>query len=301
MKVWRITMNLVVGATGLLGCEVCRLHTIEGKPVRGLVRSTSDPEKVDKLKGYGVEIVRGDLCDPASLVQACHGITAVISTASAMPRSYHPNENDLQSVDTDGQLSLIDAAMVASIKHFIYTSFTADNNFPLRNAKRTVETYLKESKLVYTILRSGYFMEAWLGPGVGFDAADARARVYGSGENPISWISFQDVARFAVDSLNNPAAVNATLELGGPEAISQLDAIKIFEDIGGKQFEVEYIPEDALAEQQKATTDPMQQSYIGLMQWYAQGDTIDMQETLKTFPIELTSVRDYAKRMLTIT
>jgi uncharacterized protein YbjT (DUF2867 family) len=36
-------MNLVVGATGLLGSEICRRLAAAGKPVRALVRATSDP------------------------------------------------------------------------------------------------------------------------------------------------------------------------------------------------------------------------------------------------------------------
>ena len=68
--------------------------------------------------------------------------------------------------------------------------------------------------------------------------------------------------------------------------------------MGGREFEVEYVPEETLEEQQQAATDPMQQSFTGLMQWYAQGDPIDMQETLKVFPVQLTSVKAYAARML---
>ena len=95
-------MNLVVGATGLLGSEICRRLTAGGKPTRALVRSTSDQAKVDKLKGYGAEIVQGDLRDRVSLEAACQGVTAVISTVSAMPRSYQPGENDIQTVDIHG-------------------------------------------------------------------------------------------------------------------------------------------------------------------------------------------------------
>jgi uncharacterized protein YbjT (DUF2867 family) len=292
-------MNLVIGATGMVGGEVCRLLAAKGKPVRGLVRATSDQAKVDRLNELGVELVKGDLRDRASLDKACQGVKAVISTASSMPFSYQPGENDIQTVDTDGQINLIDAAKAAGVKHFIYTSFTMDNEFPLRNAKRTVEKHLKESGLAYTILRPGYFMEVWLSPAVGFDAANAKTQIYGSGENPISWISFQDVAKFAVACLDNGVAVNAVLPLGGPEALSQLEMVKIFEGIGGQDFEVNFVPEDALAEQQKASTDPMQQSFSGLMRWYAQGDPIDMKETLESFPIELTSVQDYAKGVLT--
>jgi uncharacterized protein YbjT (DUF2867 family) len=291
-------MNLVVGATGMVGSEICRLLAAQGKQVRALVRSTSDPAKVEALKGYGVEIVEGDLCDRASLEAACQGVRAVISTASSMPFCYKPGENDVQTVDTEGMIDLVDAAQAAGVGHFVYTSFTMDNDFPLRSAKRAVERHLKGSGLTYTVLRPSYFTEVWLSPALGFDYANATARIYGSGENPLSFISFQDVARFAVASLDNPAARNATLAIGGPEAVSQLQAVKIFEEAGGRAFEVEHVPEQALADQQKASTDLMEQSFAGLMQWYARGDAVDMADTLTAFPIQLTSVGEYAQNVL---
>jgi NADH dehydrogenase len=294
----RCKMYLVVGATGMLGSEICRLLAAEGHPVKGLVRATSDRTKVDNLKAYGVEVVEGDVRDRASLDAACQGATAVICTVSAMPFSYQPGENDIQSVDLEGVINLIDAAQAAGVGHFVYTSFTMENEFPLSNAKREVEARLKDSGLTYTILRPGYFMEVWLSPAVGFDAANAKAQIYGTGENPISWISFLDVAQFAAQSLDNQAARNAILPLGGPEALSQLEMVQVFEQVGGQPFEISHVPETALEEQQKTATDPMQQSFSGLMRWYAQGDPIDMGEALKAFPIELTTVRDYAQRAL---
>jgi uncharacterized protein YbjT (DUF2867 family) len=296
-------MYLVVGATGRLGSQICRQLVAKAKPVRALVRITSAPEQVDQLKGYGVEIVEGNVCDRPSLDEACQGATAVISTVSAMPGCYEPELNNLQNVDTDGVANLIAAAQAAGVGHVIYTSFSAnlDLDFPLRNAKRAVEERLKDNGLTYTILRPSYFMESWLSPGVGFDYPNAKAQIYGAGENPISWISLMDVARFAVESLENPAARNATLELGGPEAISPLEAVKIFEELGGRSFQVQYLQEEALAEGQETATDPMQQSFSGLMRCYAQGDPIDMQRTLQAFPLELTSVREYAQRVLTVT
>jgi uncharacterized protein YbjT (DUF2867 family) len=291
-------MNLVVGATGMLGSEICRRLTAAGKPVKALVRVTSDQAKVDKLKGYGVELARGDLRDPASLAVACQGVSAVISTVSSMPFSYEQGVNDIQSVDSKGVISLIDAARAAHVQRFIYTSFTMELDFPLHNAKRAVEKHLKESGLAHTILRPGYFMQVWLSPAVGFDAANAKAQVYGSGENPVSWISYPDVAEFAVRSLDQPEARHATLVLGGPEALSQLQMIRIFEEVGGRPFEVQHVPVSALEEQQRGATDPMQQSFVGLMRCYAAGDPIDMRETLKAFPVKLTSVKDYARSVL---
>ena len=42
-------MNLVVGATGTLGGEICSRLAQAGKPVRGLVRASSSPERVDGM------------------------------------------------------------------------------------------------------------------------------------------------------------------------------------------------------------------------------------------------------------
>jgi len=271
-------MTLVVGATGFLGSEICRQLTEKGKPVRALVRNTSDQAKVSALKGYGVEIVQGNVRDRASLDTACRGVITVISTISAMPMSYQPEENNIQTVDIDGVTNLIHAAKAAGVTKFIYTSFSGqiDLDFSLRNAKRTIEQRLKESGLAYTILRPSYFMEVWLSPVVGFDYANANVRIYGEGQNPISWIAIRDVAQFAVASLENPAARNATLELGGPEALSPLHVVKIFEEVGGKPFKKEYVPVEALRDQQQGATDPMQQSFAALMRCYAQGDAINM-------------------------
>ena len=100
-----------------------------------------------------------------------------------------------------------------------------------------------------------------------------------------------------MESLDNPAARYATLELGGPDALTPLQVVRIFEDVGGRTFEVQLVPEQALQVQQESSTDPMQQSLAGLMRCYARGDVIDMQGTLGAFSLQLTSVRDYARRM----
>ena len=36
-------MNLVVGATGMVGMEICRLMAESGKPIKALVRASSEP------------------------------------------------------------------------------------------------------------------------------------------------------------------------------------------------------------------------------------------------------------------
>src|SRR5262252_4855095 len=133
-------MTLAVGATGMVGSEVCRLMAASGKPVRALVRASSDPAKVENLRRLGATIVQGDLRDRASLEAACQGARAVISTASAMPFAYVPGENTPQSADQEGCSSLVDAARGAGAQQFVYISFPAmPAAFPLQDAKRAVE------------------------------------------------------------------------------------------------------------------------------------------------------------------
>jgi nucleoside-diphosphate-sugar epimerase len=54
-------MILVAGATGLLGGAICRQLRQAGKPVRALARPTSDPAKLEQLKGSGATLVQADL------------------------------------------------------------------------------------------------------------------------------------------------------------------------------------------------------------------------------------------------
>lgn len=63
-------------------------------------------------------------------------------------------------------------------------------------------------------------------------------------------------------------------------------------------FTVEHVPEDVLSAQLEQADDDVLKSAIGLMLDYAGGDAKDMSEVLRAFPAQLTSVRDYATRVL---
>lgn len=286
-------MILVVGATGLLGGEICRQLSAAGHAVRALVRQTSDEGRVDNLRVLGAELVRGDLKDRASLDAACAGAEVVITTASTT-LSRQPGDT-IASVDQDGQLQLIEAAKASGVSRFVYVSYSANHAIEcaLTTAKRTVEQALRDSGLTYTIVRPSYFMEVWLSPALGFDAGNARARIYGAGRAPISFISLKDVARFVVRSLTTPAARNATIEVGGPEALSPLDVVQTFERSTGRTFELQHVPEDVLELQHANARDPLEKSFGALMLAYARGDVVDMSQTLEDFPLSLTSVREF--------
>jgi uncharacterized protein YbjT (DUF2867 family) len=291
-------MILVAGATGLVGGQVCVDLTKAGKTVRALVRSTSDPTKVEMLRNKGVALAQGDLKDGSSLDAACSGITTVVSTASST-LSHQPGDS-IETVDRDGELNLIEAAKAAGVPRFVFVSFYPfAEDFPLNRAKRAVEERLKGSGLEYTILWPSFFSEVWLSPALGFDATNAKARIYGLGQNKIHWISYLDVASVVAACVDNAAARNKTIQLGGPEPLSPLEVVKIFEDLTQRKFAIEHVREEDLSAQKAAATDSLSASFASLMLTYARGDAVDMTECRNLFPSivgRLASVRDYAKR-----
>lgn len=288
---------LVVGATGFLGGEVCAQLLAANKKVKAIVRSASDPSKVQALKAMGIETTVADIKNPGTLQEALDGVDAVISTASS---TLSRTEGDsIETVDLQGQLNLVHAAAARGIQQFIYISFLpSPESFPLQDAKRAVEQQLLQSGINYTILRPTFFTEVWLGPHLGFDAFNGKVTVYGNGNNKISFISLRDVAAFAVASLDNPEAVNRIIELGGPEALSPAEVIAIFEQQAGRKFEVQYVPEEAIRAQHEAAPDSLQRSFSALMLTYAAGAEVPMKDTLQRIPVKLTSVKDYSRHMV---
>jgi uncharacterized protein YbjT (DUF2867 family) len=105
--------SLVVGATGWLGTAIVRELQAQERPVRALVRATSD---YGRFKSSDVELAFGDLRDPDSLERACEGIDAILSTASAgFPRGrYNFSHEEDQDYD-----NLIRAARNQGVSRFV--------------------------------------------------------------------------------------------------------------------------------------------------------------------------------------
>ena len=287
-------MILIVGSTGLVGNEICTQLAEQKLPFRALVRKDSAPEKVNHLKSLGAEIVVGDLKEPTSLAAACAGIDKIISTVSC---TFTMREGDsIETVDRQGQLNLVEAAKNAHVKRFVFISFVnnPENAFPLSEAKRAVEQALAESGMNWSSLQASYFMEIWLSPALGFNYPQSQARIYGDGDNKVSWISYKDVARLAVAALDNNFAENRALPIGGPKPLSPKQVVNIFEKTFGTTFTLEHLPKEALLQQKKAATNPLEESFASLMIQYADGDNMDMSGIIKQVGVHLTSVESYA-------
>jgi len=78
--------------------------------------------------------------------------------------------------------------------------------------------------------------------------------------------------------------------VGGPEALTPLEVVKIFEEESGRSFEVEKVPDTKLREQLDSANDSLEKSFAGLMLQYAHGDAIDMRRLLQAMPASIRRV-----------
>lgn len=286
-------MDLIVGATGFVGGLAAKQLREGGRHVRALVRGGSGRSEAGPLARAGIEIIAGDLTDPATIAAACAGIDTVVCTATSMPQAAG---DALQRVDHDGVLGLIDAAEHAGVRRFVYTSYSGNirTESPLARAKRASEERLAASPMETVVLRPSFFMEVWLAPPLGFDAPNAKARILGDGKAPISYVSALDVASFVVAAAILPTQLRDVVQIGGPAPVSQLEAVDIFERVLGRTFSLEYVPLAALEEQHRSP-DPLQQTFAALMIGCALGDPIpEARANAERYGVRLRSVDEFA-------
>jgi NADH dehydrogenase len=285
---------LVVGATGFVGGEIARKLAVQNHKVAGLVRGGNAHPKAKQLLSAGIEIIAGDLCKPETLVHALKNAETVVCTATSMPSA---TDNGLQKIDHDGILALIEVAEQQGVKKFVYVSYSGNicEESPLETAKRECENRLLASQMEAVILRPSYFMEVWLSPALGFDPANGSARVYGTGDARVSYISAKNVADFgAVAALREYAEKNAILEMGGSEPLSQHDVVRIFEEALHRRIRVDHAAAESLQTQHESC-DPLQKTLGALMLAYSKGDVVKQAaETARQHGVVLRSVAEYA-------
>ena len=288
---------LVVGATGLVGAAVAHRLRKLGCEVRAVVRDDLERPAARALSEGGVRLLAGDLRDTATITRACTDVHTVVCTATAMP---HASGDALQQIDHDGVLALIAAAEQAGVRRFVYTSYSGNirTDSPLARAKRACEARLAHSPMESAVLRPSLFMQVWLGPHLGFDVRQGRVRIFGDGSAPVSYVSSSDVAAFAVAAAIRDGELREVIEIGGPDPLSQLEAVAIFERLSGRRFEREHVPMTALEDQHRSP-DPLQRTFAALMIGCALGDPMpEAQRVALHYGVQLMSVEDFARQSL---
>src|SRR6266542_1750733 len=108
-------MILVAGGTGTLGTRLVRLLSDRGVEVRVLTR---DPARAAHLP-HTVQILTGDLREPAAVAAAVRGCSTVVSAVHGF---VGPGKPSPESIDRDANLALIQAAATAGVEHLVLVS-----------------------------------------------------------------------------------------------------------------------------------------------------------------------------------
>src|SRR5437016_6939787 len=130
--------TLVTGANGHLGNNLCRLLVARGEPVRAMIRPSADPAP---LAGLDLEIVRGDIMDPASTAHALEGCGRLYHTAAGFVMWSRDPERDIIKPSVEGTRHVLEAAAKAGVEKVLYTSTTGTMGFLDAPDRSLDETY----------------------------------------------------------------------------------------------------------------------------------------------------------------
>ncbi|MGF1524296.1 MAG: NmrA family NAD(P)-binding protein [Leptolyngbyaceae cyanobacterium] len=238
---------LVVGATGTLGRQVVRRALDEGHEVQCLVRSF---QRGAFLREWGAQLIRGSLNKPETLAPALEGVDAVIDAATARPT------DAIDQVDWHGKVNLIKASKEAGVNRFVFFSILDSEKYPhvpLMYIKHCTEKFLAESGLPYTILRPCGFLQGLIGQ-YAIPILEKQGIWVMNRAAPIAFMNTQDIARFAIASLDNPDTLNRAFPLAGTRAWGAYEIIRLCERLTGQDARVSQMPTGLLKAVQKTAS-----------------------------------------------
>ena len=211
---------LVVGGTRGTGLLIARLLVERGYQVRVLAR---DVARAATELGSAVEVIGGDMTQPYTLFPAVEGVDHVIVTAGLRSGRF-ARESQVKATDYQGVLNVLETGREAGLRgRFMYMNSIGIRtpswaatvlNLVKGNTlewRRRVESAIRASEVDYTIIRTGFLLNA---------AGGKRAVVVGQGALPLLWryrIARADVAEAFVEALRHPRASRATFEIAWAE------------------------------------------------------------------------------------
>jgi uncharacterized protein YbjT (DUF2867 family) len=150
---------LITGVTGHQGGAVARALQGSGFSLRGLTRKP-DSERAAALARHGVDVVKGDLDDGATLRRALAGVWGVFGVQNTW-------EAGVEREEAQGK-RLATLAREAGVAHYVYTSVGSAHTrtgIPHFDNKWRIEETVRGLRFPsHVILRPVFFMENLLAP-----------------------------------------------------------------------------------------------------------------------------------------
>jgi uncharacterized protein YbjT (DUF2867 family) len=215
---------LIVGATGRSGpAMIDALKAAGYSNLRALVRDAATAKS--KLPA-DIQLLQGDVRDPASLRAAMQGVTYIVSSLGS--NTFNDPTNSPEMVDYQGVRNLAEAAKAAGVKHYVQVSSlgVTNPNHPLNRFGKVMdwklkgENALRASGVTYTIVRAGGLADE---PG-----GKAGIRALQGDRLEGGRITRADVATVCVKALGDRHARNKTFEIVAGEPGAQVDWAKFF-------------------------------------------------------------------------
>jgi uncharacterized protein YbjT (DUF2867 family) len=242
----------VAGGSGFIGRAIVRrLAAMPHISVRVLSR---DPDRARaKLAGVEAEFARGEVTEPDGLSAALAGAYTVVG---AVQFDGYPIENPrrgltFERVDLGGTLALLSAAKQAGVGQFIYVSGAAADErseHPAFRAKGKAERAIRESGLDYTILRPSLVYGPEDSVVNNFAKAIRLAPVFavpGTGRQKLQPVLVDDLAACVALAITGRGR-NGTYEIGGPEAMTFDELIRLIMELSGHRRPIVHVPESVL-------------------------------------------------------
>jgi NADH dehydrogenase len=226
---------LVTGGTGFVGPKVVHALRAADRPVRVLARK---PERQERFRAWGCEVVQGDMTDAASLKRALEGCEAVVHLV-ALPPFADPKA--AQRVMEQGTRDLVAAAEEAGIRRFVLmsalgvTEETKDLS-AYNHGKWEEEQAVQGSALDSTIFRPSFVF----GPDGGLLPGLLRLTRWSPltpvpSERRLQPIWGEDVAAYFARALEIGAKGNGIWELAGPDQVTWAELYERIRRVTGKR------------------------------------------------------------------
>ncbi len=227
---------LITGATGRQGGAVIRHMLPKGWKLRALTFK-ADSAAVQRLTDQGIEVVRGDLEDPASLERAARGVYGVYSVqdfwAVGAKREVQQGKN------------IADAAMKAGVEHFVYSSVGGvdrKSGIDHWESKWQVENYIRKLGLPATMIRPAAFMENYYIDQVEIGILKGKLMDPIRADKPYQTIASNDIGAFVALAFERPKEfIGLEPEIAGSE-LTNPEAAQVFSRVLGKQVKFQRLP-----------------------------------------------------------
>ena len=230
------TTVLITGATGRQGGAVIRYMLPKGWRLRALAFK-ADNSTVQRLTDQGIEVVRGDLEDSASLERAVRGVYGVYSV------------QDFWSVGAKREVqqgkNIADAAKRAGVEHFVYSSVGGaerKSGIDHFESKWEIENHIRKLGLPATMIRPAAFMENYYIDQVEIGILKGKLLDPIRGDKPYQTIASSDIGAFVALAFERPREfIGAALEIAGSE-LTNPEAAQVFSRVLGKPVKFQKLP-----------------------------------------------------------